>query len=89
MKLKASGKVTEFEFGKHYNTVENLYDFEKMDQKGYFGKFSLVYLLFRKLRYKLPTHHLFYFSDLDPFDEGGDDDEEEEDEEEGSEDEED
>jgi hypothetical protein len=89
MKLKASGKVTEFEFGKHYNTVENLYDFEKMDQKGYFGKFSLVCSLFRKLRFKLPTTIYFIFPALDPFDEGGDDDEEEEDEEEGSEDEED
>jgi hypothetical protein len=51
MKLKASGKVTEFEFGKHYNTAE-LYNFEKLDQKGYFGKFSVVNLPLSKPRKK-------------------------------------
>ena len=52
MKLKASGKVTEFEFGKHYNTAE-LYNFEKLDQKGYFGKFSVVNLPLSKPRKKV------------------------------------
>ena len=37
MQLKASGKVTEFEFGKHYNTAENMFNFEALDQKGYYG----------------------------------------------------
>lgn len=40
MQLKASGKVTEFEFGKHYNTAENMFNFEALDQKGYYDPFD-------------------------------------------------
>jgi hypothetical protein len=60
MKLKASGKITEFEFGKHYNTVENVYDFEKLDQKGYYGKFSFTSLFpSRPKRFKNVPFHSF------------------------------
>lgn len=93
MKLKASGKITEFEFGKHYNTVENVYDFEKLDQKGYYGKFSVISLLPSRPKRNISKVMLSYFClffSVDPFDEGSDDDEDEDEvdeEEEGTEDE--